>query len=246
MQKQIKTFLVLAMSAFFLLACTMSGFGVVRGSGNMVRETREVSDFNQVEMQGGGTLYLVQGDTESLEIEAEDNIMPYLRSRVIDGRLILDFDDTPRKAFSTTRTIKYHLTMKDIQGLSISGGGDIEAGPIVSEALTLNLSGGGDLKINSLTAEKLLVNVSGGGDIHILNGNVQEQGLQISGGGQYDAADLQSQTTTASVSGGGELIVWVEDTLTANISGGGNLYYYGSPILNSSISGGGDINRRER
>jgi hypothetical protein len=244
--KRITTVTILCLSTIFLLACGVSGFGLVRGSGNVIKETRAVSGFDQVEVHGGGNLILVQGDSESLEIEAEDNIMPYLRSQVIGGSLILDFDDTVNKSFNTTRPINYYVTIKDVHGLSISGGGDIESNDIVTDSLEVGISGGGDLKIDNLTADSLQVNVSGGGDVRILSGEVSEQKLHISGGGKYDAADLQSQTVTANVSGGGNLTVWAEKDLTVAISGGGNVYYYGNPALDTSVSGGGDVIRREK
>lgn len=246
MQKNTKTLLILALSTLVLLACSFGGFGVVRGSGKVVSETRDVSGFDQVEIEGGGNLYLIQGDTESLEIEAEDNIMPYLRSRVIGDRLVLDFDDTSRKSFITTRPVNYYLTMKDIHGLAISGGGDIETQKISTDNLNVDISGGGGLKIDSLDADILQVQVSGGGDIFIYNGTVDEQDIHVSGGGKYDAEDLKSRTVTANISGGGDLVVWAEETLTVNISGGGSVYYYDSPTVDSSISGGGDIVQRDK
>lgn len=185
-------------------------------------------------------------NSEALEIEAEDNIMPYLTSRVVNNTLILEFDNSARRSFMTTRPINYYLTMKDIRGIAISGGGDIEAREISTSDLDTNISGGGNLDIDNLEADKLEAHISGGGDIRIKNGVVEEQDVHVSGGGKYDAPDLQSQLVTASVSGGGDLIVWAEESLNVNVSGGGSVYYYGSPTVNSSISGGGDVVQRDK
>ena len=246
MNKRISTIFALVLSALFLMACSVSGFGLVRGSGKVVNETRQVNGFDRVEIKDGGSLYLIQGTQESLEIEAEDNIMPYVQSRVVNNTLILELDDTVNKSFFTTRPIKYYLTMKDVHGLAISGGGDIETSNITTDTLLTDISGGGNLRIDVLKANSLNVNVSGGGDIDILNGEVPEQNIRVSGGGNYDARDLSSQNVTANVSGGGDLTVWVEGTLDVNVSGGGSVYYYGKPAVNSSISGGGDVIQREK
>ena len=246
MKKNRITLLILAASALLLMACSFSGFGILRGSGNVITETRDVSGFDRVEIHDGGSLHLVQGDTETLKIETEDNIMPYLTSRVVNRTLILEFDDSARRSFMTTRPINYYLTMKDIRGLAISGGGDIEAREIITSDLDASISGGGNLDIDTLTADRLEAHISGGGDIRIKDGIVEEQNVHVSGGGKYDAPDLQSQIVTASVSGGGDLIVWAEDSLSVNVSGGGSVYYYGSPSVNSSISGGGDVIQRDK
>jgi Putative auto-transporter adhesin, head GIN domain len=234
---------VLALSMAFILAC---GIGVVRGSGKVVTETRDVSGFDHVEIHGGGNLYLVQGDSETLEIEAEENIMPYLTSRVINDTLILEFDDSDRKNFITTRPINYYLTMEDIHGLVISGGGDIETQKITTSDLKIDISGGGNLDIDHMEADTLQAHISGGGDIRIANGVVKDQDIDVSGGGKYDAPNLQSQIVTASISGGGDLTVWAEESLDVNVSGGGSVYYYGNPTVNSSISGGGDVIQRDK
>ena len=246
MKKNRTTLLILAASALLLMACSFGSFGILRGSGNVITENRNVSGFDRVEIHDGGNLHLMQGDTETLEIEAEDNIMPYLTSRVVNNTLILEFDDSVRRSFMTTRPINYYVTMKDIRGLAISGGGDIEARDITTSDLDTNISGGGNLDIDTLAADRLEAHISGGGDIRIKDGVVEKQDVHVSGGGKYDAPDLQSQIVTASVSGGGDLIVWVEDSLSVNVSGGGSVYYYGNPSVNSSISGGGDVVQRDK
>ena len=246
MVKKTTILFMLALSALFLMACSVNSLGVVRGSGKVITETRQVNGFDRVEIKDGGNLYLIQGTQESLEIEAEDNIMPYVQSRVVNNTLILELDDTVNKSFFTTRPIRYYLTMKDVHSLAISGGGDIESKELNTDILLADISGGGNLRIDSLKASTLNVNVSGGGDIDILNGDVPEQNIRVSGGGNYDARDLSSQKVTANVSGGGDLTVWVEGTLDVNVSGGGSVYYYGKPVVNSSISGGGDVIQREK
>lgn len=255
--------LVLSLSMAFILAC---GLGVVRGSGKVISETRDVSGFDRVEIHDGGNLYLVQGDSEALEIEAEENIMPYLSSRVVNHTLFLEIDDSERRSFITTRPINYYLTMEDIHGLAISGGGDIEARKITTTDLETSITGGGDLEIGILAADTanmrisgggnidieemkadlLEMRISGGGDVRIHDGKVGEQRVDVSGGGNYRASDLKSDRASAEVSGGGDLTVWVEDHLDIELSGGGSVYYYGDPTVNSSISGGGDIVQRDK
>ena len=49
--------------------------GGAPGSGQVVTETREVSNFNAVEFTSFGDLTIQQGERESLTIEAEDNVL---------------------------------------------------------------------------------------------------------------------------------------------------------------------------
>jgi hypothetical protein len=57
------TILILIPILLMATACN-----VVRGSGNVITEPREVSHFNRVSMGGSGELTITQGDEESLTV----------------------------------------------------------------------------------------------------------------------------------------------------------------------------------
>src|SRR5262249_45160714 len=59
-----------ALAALVLTGCDIhvGPVNVVRGSGNVKTESREVHDFDRVDVSGGGTLTITQGSTESLTI----------------------------------------------------------------------------------------------------------------------------------------------------------------------------------
>ncbi|MBN1872859.1 MAG: DUF2807 domain-containing protein, partial [Anaerolineae bacterium] len=59
----------------------------VEGSGNVIEETRDVRDFSRVRLAGFGRLHIERGDTESLRIKAEDNLLQYITTEVKDGEL---------------------------------------------------------------------------------------------------------------------------------------------------------------
>ena len=61
----------------------------VQGSGKIVTKTVEVSNFDSVSLEGSGDVYVEQGQTESLTIEADDNIQPLLETKVSGKELIL-------------------------------------------------------------------------------------------------------------------------------------------------------------
>ena len=70
--------LLIAM-VFILSACQeFPKFNVVRGSGILITEDRPVSGFTAIQLDGAGRLFIVQGDSESLKIRADDNLMANL------------------------------------------------------------------------------------------------------------------------------------------------------------------------
>src|SRR3990170_5909134 len=81
---------LMSMLAIFAVSCKWT-VGFVRGSGNVVTEERDVSDFHKIHLSGIGNLIITQGEEESLTIEADDNIMPLISADVSGERLTISF-----------------------------------------------------------------------------------------------------------------------------------------------------------
>jgi len=245
-----KTGMILGLTAIALLASgccgcpSFLGYADVRGSGNVVSETRHVSDFDRVSVTGSGRVVIMQGDGESLTVEADDNLMQYIKADVEGRTLVLGFTDTPRfRTIRPSRTIEFNVTLTKVSGLTITGSGDIEAKDIRAEDLEIEITGSGDVEIHSLTAEGLEVRVTGSGDVD-LAGYVSEQDIEISGSGKYRGGDLESQSAKVRVSGSGEAVVWASDTLDVRITGSGDVEYYGDPAITQTVTGSGRIRHR--
>ena len=210
----------------------------VLGSGEVVTETRRVSGFTAVELSGIGTLVIEQGSKESLKITAEDNILKYLKSSVYGKNLRLSVDDFI--SIEPTKEIIYHLTVKNLERIEISGLGNIEIEALETSELDFEISGSGNAYIGNLQADSLNLEVSGLGNVEI-GGSVEDQRIKLSGAGNYDAEDLRSSEARIEISGTGKAVMWVEKELDVELSGMGNLGYYGSPILSTEMSGIGTV-----
>jgi hypothetical protein len=237
MKKRIVT-LILA-CAVLLGACGLPMRSIeVRGSGTTITESRSVAGFSGVELSGIGTLFIEQGDVESLEITAEDNIMTHLKSRVSGSQLQLGVEELVN--IHPTKDIIYRLKVKNLNQIGVSGLGNIESKEITSQNLTIQISGGGRISIDNLQATSLNLDISGMGDISA-NGSAVQQNIDISGAGNYNAPNLASQTAHVIISGSGNAVIWVSEKIDLDLSGAGVLHYYGSPTLNSNISGLGVV-----
>jgi hypothetical protein len=51
------------------------------GSGNVIREERKLSSFNKIEVSGAFDVKLIQGTSTSVVVEADDNLMPLIRTQ---------------------------------------------------------------------------------------------------------------------------------------------------------------------
>ena len=229
-----------------MMACSFGNFEVplnsLKGSGNLVREEKPVNGITRVDFSGLGNMTVKQGDQELLVIEADDNIMPHLTTKVVGDRLEIGMEKGT--SISGPVTLNYTLTVKDLTDLEISGLGDIHMDGLSTAELAIGISGGGNLDLTGLDVERLTVNLSGLGNVSV-EGNAGEQKLDISGGGSYKAGSLKSETTEVTISGLGGATVWASEQLDVTISGGGDVDYYGNPQVSQNVSGLGKISHRE-
>ena len=191
----------------------------VRGSGTVISETRNVSGFDRVVLHGSGEVMIDVTGTESITIEAEDNIMPLLSSDIGGGQLDLDVEGR----VSPTEPITYTITMKTLTSVEILGSGAVRATNIESPSVSVLISGSGNAEAKGTT-----------GDLEV----------QISGSGNYDGMDLVASSGIVVISGSGSALVNVTDELDAQISGSGIINYLGAPTVTESITGSGAITSR--
>jgi hypothetical protein len=237
LQPNINTFLIAAVIALTAGCTGFAGWQTVRGSGHIVTEERPVSGFDRVEASGAGELTLLQGNEESLSIETDDNLLPFIRAEVHNGQL---FIGTQGVNLSPSRKIAYRLKLKNLTQLQLSGAVDAKADSLKTDRLALGISGAGNARFDHLDTRTLTTAISGAGKISA-SGKTETQVIRISGAGKHQASDLQSAHTEARVSGAGDVRVWATESLVAEISGSGSVEYRGNARVNSHVSGAGRV-----
>ena len=249
MARKLQTLLfaaILLTLALGLSACAAIDvqFETLVGSGKIVTEDRDVSGFDQILLAGPGDLTITQGETESLTITGDDNLMDYVQSTVDGSTLMLgiDIDDLSDviTTFRPTR-LEYALVVKDLSSLNLAGSGNASMDGLETSELILTLAGSGNITIDSLTADRVETNLPGSGNVE-LSGSAPDQMVTIAGSGNYSAASLESETTHVFIGGSGNVTVWASKDLDVNIAGSGQVDYYGSPTVKQQILGSGEVN----
>jgi hypothetical protein len=192
----------------------------LRETNNVTSEARDVSGFNEVELKGVGNLSLEQTGSESLTVEAEEDVLPKIRTEVENKRLIISPERNT--SINTNKPINYKLTVKDLNTLEVSGSGNVEAKDINTDELAVTIGGAGDVEIR---------------------GSADSQEVEISGSGEYRAGDLESKEATIDVRGSGLATVNVSDELEAEVSGSGSVEYIGDPMVQQEVSGAGEVRK---
>jgi hypothetical protein len=227
-----KTVVCLSVLTLLVAACTV-------GSGEVVTETRSVEGFDEIDLRGMGEVNITVDGTESLSIEAEDNIIGDLTSEIRNGTLILGTD----RPIRPTEDIIYTVTMASLEGVEISGSGAITVSGFATENFSVDVSGSGAADIRAIAAETVFVRISGSGAVTV-TGDTDELDVSISGSGAFDGEGLEADTGNVGVSGSGNAVVDVRETLDVDVSGSGNVEYIGEPTVSVNTSGSGNVSRR--
>ena len=228
----------LTLSAAVLIMLASTSF--VMAQRGMTSEDRDVSTFKAVVTGGSEDLYVTQGNVQKVRIEAEEGIIKDIETNVRNGVLYIEHED---RYFRSHKQIKVYVTMKEINGLRLTGSGKIVGEtPIKTDELELGISGSGDIVLD-VTATEITSGISGSGNID-LTGKTSDHNFKISGSGKINALDLETENCSVQISGAGDAKVNVSKKLDVKVSGSGSIRYTGDPArVNTNVSGSGSVEK---
>jgi hypothetical protein len=240
-----RSFIILSLIGIliFTMACTITlpdnvSLRQIRGSGNVVEETRAVSGFDSVILKGIGNIYIEQGTAEGLRIEAEDNLIERMKVEVVGDRLEIDYDQVIN--LRPTRPINFYVTMMEVESIQLLGSGNINTSALVTEEIRFVLAGSGNIRVEDIQTEIIRAELPGSGNINI-SGSATRQEVRLMGSGDYDGGDLISTEADISIAGSGNVTVNASEQLDITIAGSGTVRYVGDPLINQDIFGSGRI-----
>lgn len=216
------------LSMFLLTACgsNITSFDPksttrVTGSGKVVTESRSVSGFNGLVVNGAGRVFIDRTGTESLAITTDDNMLPYIVTEVRDGKLTIEFKS--KLVPNNLKDLTFRLTVKDLNAIELNGAVALEGKGIEASQMNVTISGAGAVK---------------------LAGKVDQLAVTLSGAGAYDSEDMESKRATVTNNGAGAAVVRVSDELDATINGIAFIEYFGNPKVTKGVHGLGVVSQR--
>ena len=223
----------------FLIACNAQKYRRIKGNGNVINKTRNVGNFDKIDVSGSFDVTLVKGNEGEIKIRIEDNLLSYLETNVEGGKLKIKWKKGTN--ISTNKGVQLTVYFNDINAVGLSGSGEIVSKDMIkSDNFDIAVAGSGDINLN-VDTKQLKAGISGSGDIEV-NGSADEFTATISGSGDIEAFDLKSKKATVKIAGSGDMELSVSEELTARVSGSGDIKYKGNPrIEDIKVSGSGEI-----
>ena len=216
-----KYFIIFCAAATFLASCAS-----MSGNGNVIKENRNISDFNKIRTSGSIDVAIKSGNQFQVTVENDENLLPYVITEVRDGELFIRYKND---VSINNDHAKVFVTVPSIEKIATSGSADITGDGVIlnSNQLTISTSGSGDIKLN-VDAPVITASSSGSGDIG-LSGSTKDFKCTISGSGDAKCAQLKSENVEVRVSGSSDVHVFASVSLKVNITGSGDVYYGGNP-----------------
>ena len=254
----------LAAGSLLALSLTATGFAAHAarsGPGTSKTESRRVESFDAVAVHAGIHATITIGDP-FVEVKADDDILPKVRTEVKDGVLEIGFE-REKGIFGNLwndARVEVRVRTPKLAAVHASGGADAKVEASTGSKLTLGASGGGHVTIDRATGRELRVEASGGGTVEAAGldaADLQAHGsgggviklvgraavveLEFSGGAVIKGRDLAVEKATVRGSGGGSAHLKTAEVVQGSLSGGSTLHVGGNPQAKVRTSGGGEI-----
>lgn len=234
-----KTILFTFTSLLLMMSCAQDN---VKGNGNVIKETRNIGKFNEIETGGNYDVYIYDAPQDGkLIIEAESNVISTIETEVEGDKLII----RKKRGFnlSTSKPVKIYINARNLKSIGASGSGSVNVEGVQNvDDFYAGLSGSGTMTVQ-INAKSTNIGVSGSGDLDI-SGKTDNVDIGISGSADVDASNLEANNVTVGISGSGDSKVWANKSLKGAVSGSGEIHYKGEPeVMDVQSSGSGDIHK---
>ncbi len=162
------------------------------------KETRPVSGFTAIDASSVFDITVTKGNTESLVIEADDEVMPYVRSEVRNNVLHLYLDNG--KKVNNVKILKAYVVMRNLEKVTLSGACKLTAKDLFTpDKFKSDCSGASSLYLN-LKTNQLNVQMSGASKTELTADVANDAKVDVSGSSNM-LLDLKATNVKFSSSG---------------------------------------------
>ncbi|MDX1754065.1 Putative auto-transporter adhesin, head GIN domain [Salinimicrobium sediminis] len=228
MKKLFTTLLLTFISITASQAQWWQGTKEINGNGNVITQTRNVSDYDAVDLTGSMDVILIKGREGNIKVEAEENLQQHITTEVSGGKLKISVEKGYSLNPSRNSDIIITVPFTDLDAVSLTGSGDIRSSDMITtKDFSLSVTGSGNIKL-PVQAENTSASITGSGDID-LKGSSTEFNCKVTGSGDISAFDFKAQHVRVTVTGSGDVQVYASESLKASTPGSGDIEYRGNP-----------------
>ncbi len=241
----------------------------IKGNGEIITESFKLEEFSKVYSYIDAKINISQGDTQSVSVKGDSNIIKLLKRQIIDNSWVIN-----RGNDECVKDYKLEITIivKDLGAVGSAGSGTIEVNDFINqESLEIESLGSANIALKSFKDTKTVIattigsgniifkganfssvanitsKIGGSGDI-IFDDSVDFSSLKtaeikINGSGNYKGFFAKSEGYVVKSNGSGNCEIHVINDLDVAINGSGDVSYKGNPEVTKAINGSGELIR---
>ncbi len=223
-------------SALLVTGCVASLVQGIPGDGNIVKETREVADFHEVEVQSAIQATVTLGETKSVVLEGDQNLLELITTDVTNGRLVVA--TKPSTAIRPTKPITVSIVTNKLDNLDLQGAARvIVTNKVETDNFKVSAVGATNVGVKSLIAKKVFVESQGASTV-VLEGKASSAEVVVTGASKADLAAFEVANLQANVSGASSSNVKATQSVAGDVTGASELTVTGSPTGKSVKTSG--------
>lgn len=226
------------LTALLLTSCKYNidlGNGI-DGNGNVKTETRTITEkFDKINSNRGIEVIVEQDSTAEVIVEADENLLKHITTKVENGTLVISSDEN----IDSAEKMIVHVKTAKINGLEATSGSSIATkSTIKGTSIQVKTSSGSEIKA-LVEYDKVVTESTSGSTINI-SGKALNVSTASSSGSTTNASDLMANEVDSESTSGSSTDVHALVKLNAKASSGSSIDYKGNPkeVKKEETSGG--------
>jgi len=223
---------------FTAIVFLTSSCSELNGSGNIIKQKRDIPSFTGVEAGGAFEVEIKKGAVTGVIVESDDNIMPYIKTKVVEGVLEISHKDL---LSINSGHFKVYITTPTLNLIKASGASNFKTIDELDNIDKIYIETSGAAKISAIVnAPNIKIKASGASTIEI-KGKTKKFTAGASGSASVKCASLLSENADLSASGASTIRAHASVSMVAKASGAANIYHIGTNNIKEKVSGAASI-----
>lgn len=195
-------------------------------------ETRTLEFFDEVDFEGHGSIYLIKGAENKIELQSSSRIdLGDIKTSIEDNILMISYEsDDQFSNLEVLPKINVYLTYTALKNLNLAGKIKVlTQEPITAPEFSLQAEG---FITGTLEVDVIDFNLEAEGYARIkVSGVANTQRIRLEGLGKIRAEELVSKEVDIEIDGSSYISLFVSDALYATVQGQAHLEFSGNPRI---------------
>lgn len=224
-------------------AAIMTATGFVGAAADDASEqVRALDTFTSIRNKGSFEVYVTVGDTQSVKVTADSDIIDKVETEVRGDTLHIELENNKSwRGYRNIDVLRVDITVENLEAVRVDGSGDFEVRGLSGGDFKADVNGSGDIELIDAKADRLSIGVRGSGDVEA-SGECNTLDVEVKGSGDVSGRKMSCKDGVIGIMGSGDVSATLNESVDVDIMGSGDVTVWGKPEkVKSRSMGSGDV-----